>query len=102
MIVVIAVDRCDRVAVTVETPRTSEIVEGDIDKVMSGSASSSVIVSIRATGIVAPLSLCTIVGTVTLLSGASVVLSTAVRITVSDAFAVCPAAMVIVESVPTV
>ena len=102
MIVVIALDGGDRVAVIVETPRVSEIDVGVSDSATVGVASSSVIVSIRADGILAPSSFRTVAATVTLLSGALVALSTAVMITVSDAFAVCPAAMVIVESAPTV
>ena len=104
MIVVAALDGRFSVAVTVETAPVSAIDVGDTAIVTSGGSSSSVIVNaVPVTLLPTPWSLRGTTGTVTLLFGAWVMLSTAVMSTVSVAFAVCPAAMTIVESVaPTV
>ena len=102
VIVVAALDGCERVAVTVETAPASEINAGATIIVTSGAASSSVIVKAAPVTLPAPWSLFATLDTVTLRLGASWVLSTAVISTVSAAFVVSPAAMVIVESDPTV
>ena len=90
------------VAVTVETLAFSEIDAGDKTNVTCAT-SSSVIVSVAAVTDPVPTLLDGVPVTVTILSPEALLLSTVVMTTMSDVFAVCPAAMTIVESVaPTV
>ena len=90
-------------AVTVATPPDSEIDEGDSANVAVGVASSSVSVRLGPVTAPTPWSLDAVPVTVTerlpMLSTASF---TAATVTVSVAFAVCPAAMTTVASAPTV
>ena len=73
---------------------------GELIESLGGASSSMIVISVGRTTL--PWSLSDTTVTVTSRLGASWVLSTAVMTTVSDAFAVLPAAMVIVESIPTV
>ena len=86
-------DGCDRVALTVEVPPFSDTDDGFSDSVTVGAASSSGMVRVTSDGLVAPWLLTAVPDTLTCLSGASVVLSTAVTVTV-PALVVTPAAMV--------
>ena len=98
-----ALDGRFSVAVTVETfdAPLSSIVDGDNASVTSGNASSSVMVSVTLDGAATPLPPAAVAETVTDLSGASVVLFTAVIVTV-PALVVEPAAMVNVFAVLSV
>ena len=93
MIVVAEIDRRDSVAEIVETPRFSEIDNGDAANVAVGAASSSLSVNVTADDKRPPLPPCTVADTVTRLSGASVISFTAVIVTV-PVLVVAPAAMV--------
>ena len=88
-------------AVTVETPPVSEIDDGDNASATVGNVSSSVSVSVTADGAATPLPPVAVAETVTLLSGASVALSTAVIVTV-PALVVEPAAIVNVFALDSV
>ena len=96
-----SLDTPDSVAVTVETPPSSEIDDGDRTSVSVGNASSSVIVSVASDGAATPLPPAAVAETVTDLSGASVALSTAVTVT-APVLVVAPAAMVSVVAVLSV
>ena len=91
--VVACAERRLSVAVTVATPPFSEIDEDDSASVASGAASSSVMVSARATGCCTLWSLTAAPETVACLFGASVSSSTAATVTV-PLLVVAPAAMV--------
>ena len=92
MIVVAALDAWLSVAVTVVVPPFSAIALSATASVTPGAASSSSIVSVTLAGAAIPLSPLTAAVTVTSLSGASAVLSTAVTVTV-PVLLVAPAAM---------
>ena len=97
MIVVAALDACESVAVTVVVPPFSLIALSASANVTPGAASSSSIVSVFDAGAATPLSPLTAAVTVTSLSGASTVSSTAVTVTV-PVLLVAPAAMLSVFS----
>ena len=82
-------------------PPFSEIDDDATDSVTPGAASSSVKVSVRLAGAVAPLPPADVAETVTDLSGASVALSFAVTVTVPE-LVVSPAAIVSVVAVLSV
>ena len=92
-----ALDSPSSDAVTIVSPRFSEIDAGASAKVNVGVSSSSMIVSVRGAGAAAPLPPVAVPFTSTVLSGASTVLSLAVILT-SPVLTVSPAA--IVSAVP--
>ena len=91
--VVSALDAWVNVAVNVVVPPSSEIARSATISITPGAASSSRIVSVTSAGDATPLSPPTVADTVTSLSGASTVLSTAVTVT-APVLVVAPAAMV--------
>ena len=99
-----ALDVLSSVAVTVDTPLLSEIDDGDSASATVGNPSSSVSVSDAPVTLPAPCVLATVAVTVVERPPLPwcVSSSTAAIVAVSDAFAVSPAAIVIVESEPTV
>ena len=99
-----ALDTSESVAVTVDTPLLSETDDGDSTSATVGNASSSVSVSGAPVTLPAPCALATVAVTVVERPPLPwcVSSSTAAIVAVSDAFAVSPAAIVIVESEPTV
>ena len=96
--VVVALDACESVAVTVVAPPFSATEESATASVTAGAASSSVIVRVTAAGFAIPLAPDTVAETVTTLSGSSVELSFAVTVT-TPVLVVSPAAMVSVVPV---
>ena len=102
MIVVIALEARDSVAVTVVDPPLSEIEASATASVTVGAASSSVRVKDAPVTVPTPWALRATPDTVMARFASSRVLPTAVITTTSAAFSVCPAAMTIVESAPTV
>ena len=99
---VIALEARSNVAVTVLIPPFSEIDAGDSESVTVGVASSSVRVKEVPVTVPTPWSLRATPDTVMARFASSWALSTAVIATTSEASAVLPAAMTIVESAPTV
>ena len=99
--VVASLEAWSSVASTVLTPPYSEIDAGDSASVTVGAASSSVSVKAAPIKRFTPWLLRATPDTVMSRSGASCALSTAVIVTLSNVFSVCPAAMTIVESAPT-
>ena len=94
-----SLDGPDNVALTVETPPSSEIEAGPRTSAAVGRVSSSVRVRVAALAVPAPWPFVSVADTVTVLSGASTALSLAVTVT-SPALVVAPAATVSVLAVP--
>ena len=86
----------------VADPPASEMRAGETDRITVGAPSSSVRVRTAPVTEPTPSGLEAVPATVGVRSTSSASLSTAVTVTVSAAFAVAPAGMVIVASLPTV